>query len=138
MNQQLEQRIHSVEIDQMRKHFPQFSLHTGDGSLPFAPKGTVFWGGYLRTNNDQTYSVAVTYPVNFPDGSIRAYVQELMGVNTPHKYNDGRLCLYSNDHGGGGEGYVNCETTAATVVSWTAAWLNAYEVYKAKGVWPGP
>ncbi len=137
MNQQLEQRIHSVEIDQMRKHFPQFTLHTGDGSLPFAPKGTVFWGGYLRTNNDQTYSVAVTYPVNFPNGSIRAYVQELMGVSTPHKYGDGHLCLYSNDHGGPGEGQ-DSNTTAATIVSWTAAWLNAYEVYKAKGVWPGP
>lgn len=136
MNQELEQRIHSVEIMEMGKRFPQFTLHTGDGSLPFAPKGTVFWGGYLRTNNDQTYSVAVTYPVNFPNGSIRAYVKELMGVNTPHKYHDGHLCLYSNDHGGPGEGGGR-ETTAATVVGWTAAWLNAYEVYKAKGVWPG-
>lgn len=137
MNERLKERLESFEIKGMRRCFPQFKLFTGDGSYRFAPNGAVYWGGMLRTNNDKEYSVAVVYPVNWPDGQIRAYVRELMDVSTPHKYNDGHLCLYSNDHGGGGEGYVSGETTAATIVAWTAAWLNAYEVYQSKGVWPG-
>ena len=74
-------------------------------------------GGFLKTNNEQTYSVAVTYPVNFPDGSICAYVKELMGISTPHKYGLSRsLCLYSNDHGGPGEELVMASELSAPTV----------------------
>ena len=135
MNPDFQKRLMN-ESSLMERRFPQFAFFQGDGSYSFAPRGTFFWGGTLTTNFGTEYSLAVVYPPNYPHGQIKAYVNELRGVSTPHKYVDGHLCLYSNDHGGGGEG-VGDETTAATITAWAAAWLNAWEVYKRSGTWPG-
>lgn len=134
-NTALERKL-PVEAEQMRRTFSQFRLFEGHGEYPYTPVGSLFWGGRLKTNFDTEYSVAVVYPANYPYGQIRAFVRELQGVSTPHRYIDGHLCLYSNDHGGGGEG-IGLETTAATIVGWAAAWLNAWEVFKRTGNWPG-
>jgi hypothetical protein len=136
MNSELKKRIVDYEVPAMQKNFPQFKLFHGNAGLLFAPNGEIFWGGRLKTNFGTEYSVAVVYPPNYPHGQLRAFVNELMTVSTPHKYMDGHLCLYSNDHGGGGEG-IGSETTASTIVAWTAAWLNAWEVFQRNGVWPG-
>lgn len=135
MNLNFNKRLLS-ESKLMSKLFPQFKLFQSDGSYNFAPRGSFFWGGTLKTNFNNEYSLAVVYPPNYPYGQIKAFVRELMNVETPHKYMDGHLCLYSNDHGGGGEG-VGRETTAATITAWSAAWLNAWEVYQRSGEWPG-
>lgn len=138
MNRDFQNRISNFEGPMMSRKFPQFKLFRGDGSRSFTPSGCTYWGGKLTTNFDSSYSVAVVYPPNYPAaGEIRAYVAELAKHDDyiPHMYTDGHLCLYSNDHGGGGEG-VGSETTAVTVVAWAAAWLNAYEVYKRSGSWP--
>ncbi|HRV99620.1 MAG TPA: hypothetical protein P5201_13565 [Aminobacteriaceae bacterium] len=129
-------RLQKIESVVMSRKFPQFSLFKSKERSKYASVGDIYWGGKLRTNFGSVYSVAVVYPENFPYGQIKAYIPELIGVSTPHKYVDGHLCLYSNDHGGGGEGFGK-ETTAATVVGWTAAWLNAWEVYKRTKEWPG-
>lgn len=129
-------RFQKIERAAMALKFPQFRLFMGGGRFPFAGKGTLFWGGNLRTNFGNNYMLAVTYPENFPYGQIKAFVPSLLGKPAPHKYVDGHLCLYSNDHGGGGEG-IGKETTAAAVVGWSAAWLNAWEVYKRTAKWPG-
>jgi hypothetical protein len=104
--------------------------------MPFARNGELFWGGSLTTNFGTQYSVAIVYPQNYPHGQIKAFIKELLQVPTKHKYQDGHLCLYSNDHNGGGEG-IGAETTASTIVGWAAAWLNAYELDKRTGKWPG-
>lgn len=140
MNRDLFERIERFEKRDMARCFPQFKLFVGDGRYPFAPDANwTYWGGELKTNFGNTFSAAIVYPPNFPRaGSIQAYILELMHTNerVMHIYNDGHLCLYSNDHGGGGEG-VGRETTAATIVAWTAAWLNAFEVFRRTGNWPG-
>lgn len=132
----LSERIQAHEAPIMKRKFPQFALFQGDPSLPFASNGELFWGGTLTTNFGSSFSVAVVYPVSYPHGQTKVFVRELMGVRTPHKYVDGHLCLYSNDHGGGGEG-IGTETTAAALLGWAAAWLNAWEVYQRSGNWPG-
>lgn len=134
MNAQTKERIYRIEKPAMLKTFPQFQLYQGDGSFQFTPRGSIFWGGKLKTNFGSEYNVAIVYPVNYPHDQIKAYVKELIDVSTPHRYVDGHLCLYSNDHGGGGEG-TGIETTAVTITAWTATWLNAYEVYKRTGRW---
>lgn len=136
MNALLKDRLSRYEIASMQKKFPQFKLFEGDARFRFIPRGAMFWGGRLKTNFGTEYSLAVVYPVNYPNGQIKAFVQELMDVPTPHKYVDGHLCLYSNDHGGAGEG-IGSETTAVTIVAWAAAWLNAWEVYRRTKKWPG-
>ena len=129
-------RLNRIEKVIMNRKFPQFTLLQNSGGKKYMNKGDIFWGGKLRTNFGTVYSVAIAYPANFPYGQIKAFIPELLDTPTPHKYVDGHLCLYSNDHGGGGEGFGK-ETTAATIVSWTAAWLNAWEVYKQTKKWPG-
>ncbi len=131
-------RLQQVEIPLMKKKFPNFALYTNgaQGAQSFMKIGTVFWGGRLETNLGVPYTLAVAYPDNYPYGQLYAFVVELLQVKTPHKYVDGHLCLYSNDHGGGGEG-IGRETTAVTVVGWAAAWLNAWEVYQHTQRWPG-
>ncbi|MDR2522220.1 MAG: hypothetical protein LBC93_00735 [Synergistaceae bacterium] len=136
MNAESWQRIADYEAPAMRKKFPQFKLFQGNSKLPFAQNGETFWGGNLRTNFGTEYSVAVVYPRNYPHGQIKSFVRELMTTATPHKYVDGHLCLYSNDHDCGGDG-IGTETTASTIVAWTAAWLNAWEVFQRRGAWPG-
>lgn len=129
-------RLQEVEAKLMSRKFPEFKLYAAGKETSFLQEGTLFWGGRLTSNFGTVYSVAVAYPENFPYGQIKAYVVDLLHVETPHKYRDGHLCLYSNDHGGGGEGF-GTETTAVTVVGWTAAWINAYEVHRRTGRWPG-
>jgi hypothetical protein len=136
MNAELQKRITDYEAVSIKKNFPQFKLFYGNADMPFACSGELFWGGRLTTNFGTEYGVAVVYPKNYPHGQIKAFVTELMEVSTKHKYTDGHLCLYSNDHGGGGEG-IGAETTASTVIGWAAAWLNAYEIDKRTGRWPG-
>ncbi|MDR1508695.1 MAG: hypothetical protein LBS53_03580 [Synergistaceae bacterium] len=136
MNAELQKRISNYEAASMRKNFPQFKLFQGIGEFSFARNGELFWGGRLTTNFGTEYSVAVVYPQNYPHGQIKAFVKELLEVKTKHKSIDGHLCLYSSDHGGDGEGFGS-ETTASTIVGWTAAWLNAYEIDKRTGNWPG-
>ena len=137
-NSQNQRRLQQVEIPLMKRNFPHFALYSNgvNGSQSIMKQDTLFWGGKLGTNFGTTYTLAVAYPENYPYGQLHAFVVELLSVKTPHKYIDGHLCLYSNDHGGGGEG-IGRETTAVTVVGWTAAWLNAWEVYQRTQRWPG-
>jgi len=52
-----------------------------------------------------------------------------------HRYSDGHLCLYSNDHGGKGQGF-GPSMSVTSYVAWSAGWLHAYEIYKMTGTWP--
>ena len=94
MNADFQKRLMS-ESDLMGRRFPQFALFQGDGSYSFAPRGSVFWGGTLKTNFDTEYSLAVVYPPNYPHGQIKAFIRELMNISTPHKYMDGHLSGYT-------------------------------------------
>lgn len=135
-NEKNHYRLHKIETIIMKRKFPQFALYKSKEKKEYVRIDDIYWGGKLTTNFGNTYSVAIVYPQNFPYGEIRAFIPQLFKTPTPHKYTDGHLCLYSNDHGGGGEG-IGRETTAATIVGWTAAWLNAWEVYKRTQKWPG-
>ena len=123
------------EADAMQRHFPGMKLAQSRGQHDFLPHGAVYWHGALETNFGSRYHVFVVYPENYPHDEVKAYVKELMGVSTPHRYMDGHLCLYANNLGAG-DGYEE-ETTAVTITAWTAAWLNAWELYKRNGTWPG-
>ncbi len=136
-NPNLKNRL-SKESGVMTKKHPQFKLMEGDSQLAFAKKGSLFWAGKLRTNFGNVFNVAVVYPENYPYGEIKAFVMEFMKEkSSKHMYMDGHLCLYSNTHDGGKSQGVGMETTAPTIVAWTAAWLNAWEVYSRTGRWPG-
>ena len=89
----------------------------------------------LKTISGNIYKVVLTYPDFYPGGEIKAFVISPEINHHNHRYGDGRLCLYSNDHGGRGQGYGK-GMTAASYIAWTAAWLHAYEISTKTGQWP--
>lgn len=129
------------EEDLMSRKFPQFQLARGNGSVPFIPQWRPYWIGELTTREDNVYTAVIVYPENYPYNSdFHSYVLELVGRpfdQLPrHIYKNYSLCLYSNDHGGRGDG-ISRESTAVTVVGWVAAWLHGYEFFTKTGTWPG-
>lgn len=140
MRQNMEDRM-KFEIRTMERHYPQFVLARGDGSADFIPRGRLYWYGELTTRSGNTYTAVILIPQNFPyDFSFESYILELIGRpfnELPrHIYKNYSLCMYSNDHGGGGDG-ISRDSTAATVVGWISAWLHGYEYFKHTGFWPG-
>jgi len=131
------------ERELMAEKFPQFSLERAQLDLnihgwTIASKGQLYWRGSLMTVSGKSYSVALTYPPVYPGQEIRAYVIKPYQPNLSlgqHRYGDGHLCLYSNDHGGRGQG-TGPGMTAVTYVSWTSAWLHAMEIFLNTGRWP--
>lgn len=115
-----------AEDDTVRSRFPQFRLKKMGDKLA--------WVGTLVTNRGRDYEVAVVYPDSFPAEPPEAYIlhPKIKPRKAKHMYANGKLCLFHpRDHSYSGN------TTAATVIAWTAAWLFSYEDWRETGVWPG-
>jgi len=130
-----------MEFGLMAQRFPKFRLITAETDCQFdgvtvARAGDLYWLGRLRTHGGSIYAVVIAYPGGYPHEQARTFVVQPRITSSPHRYADGHLCLYSNDHGGGGEGFTAEVTTAVTYVGWVAAWLHAYEIWCRKGTWP--
>ncbi len=130
----------NTEASLMKQKFPQFEL--GHAEKDWAIHGTTmvradekYWLGKLRTNSGNIYTVLLVYPSYYPGGEIKCFVVSPVIDHVNHRYGDGRLCLYSNDHGGRGGG-TGLGMTAVSYTAWVATWLHAHEIYESKGIWP--
>jgi len=133
------QRLQS-EIEMMGNKFPQFLLgHAEDDKIihgyNIISTGQKYWLGTLKTISGNEYQTAIVYPTLYPGEEIRAYVIDPKIEQVKHMYGDRHLCLYSNDHGGKGQGHGS-SNTAVTIIGWVSAWLHAYEISMVKGTWP--
>jgi len=113
-----------LELKIMRDRYPQFELKNVDGRL--------VWHGFLRSNRGNYYEIAVVYPDNFPYEAPKAYILEPKISGAKHMFSDGSLCLFAPFDRTWEE-----KTTAATIVTWVATWIFAYEMWKETGEWPG-
>jgi len=128
------------EIQAMGEKFPQFQLGKASEDQRYhrwlvAGQSQLFWLGDLKTVSGNIYTTIITYPDHYPGMEIRSFIIEPYITGANHRYGDGHLCLYSNDHGGKGQG-TGKGMTAVSYVGWTAAWLHANEIYQVKGSWP--
>jgi hypothetical protein len=129
-----------TETHLMKQKFPQFQLGTAienkiiKGSV-VVKNGQKYWYGILKTCAGNIYTSLIVYPDHYPGQEIRSFIIEPLISSVSHRYGDGRLCLYSNDHGGRGQGHGK-GMTAVSYVGWTAAWLHAYEIFNKTGKWP--
>ena len=122
----------SVEREAM-KRFPGFDLSV------WRLDDRLCWTGQLRSgfDPDRRYLVSVIYRDRFPDEPPEvAFERPQLSEGTPHLLHAQRPCLYRPVEGTS-NGYDPARTTAATLVSWTALWIHAYETWKATGRWPG-
>lgn len=118
------------EIDAMNGSFPSFRLEDEGAGL--------FWSGSIRSSmTGRNYRVRVQYPYNFPDTAPIVVIEShQFPAGMPHLLNGNQPCLFTPSQGTH-HGYDPARTTAATLVSWTALWIHAYETWCETGEWPG-
>ncbi|MBS7250423.1 MAG: hypothetical protein KIH08_07510 [Candidatus Freyarchaeota archaeon] len=121
-----------IEVRAVKERYPQFELlKLEDGNLS--------WRGWLQTSRmadtfGKLYNVLIVYPSSFPSQPPSSYVAEISGKeSTPHQFPDGKLCLFDPDD----PKQWTPKSTAVVIITWTAAWLHAYEAWKKTGSWPG-
>jgi ubiquitin-protein ligase len=120
------------EVRAVKEHYPQFKLEKLNN-------GNLAWSGYLQTKKcedtyGRRYNVLIVYPPSFPSEPPSSYVGGISGKEgTPHQFSDGKLCLFDPDD----PNQWSPTCTAVVVITWTSAWLHAYEVWKKTGHWPG-
>ena len=129
-----------AEIAHMANKFPHFQLSETEGErmingYTITRAGQKYWLGDLKTISGNIYKVLLIYPVVYPGSEIKVYVISPQINHNSHIYGDGRLCLYSNDHGGRGQG-AGPSMTAVSYVGWAATRLHAHEIFQIKGTWP--
>ena len=106
-----------METEAMQERFGQFRLTIGD-------TGDVAWDGYLRTNRDNTYRVAVLYPRLYPFGAPSAFLLSPRS-QSQHLSPKGEMCLMTV-----GDKVWRTNTTAVAIIALAAAWLFAYETHE--------
>jgi ubiquitin-protein ligase len=144
----MKQREWGIDADRLKKEqavmakkFPRFQLRQATEAITqhdwhVASQGQLYWLGKLRTHSSRIYTIVLPYPDNYPYDQIPCFVIDPFIPQTEHRYSDGHLCLYSNDHGGRGQGWDPTSTTAVSYVAWTAAWLHAHEIWAKTHRWP--
>jgi hypothetical protein len=114
-----------VQQRHMTAKFPGFSFYKISCS-------NLGWTGQLKPQEDSpVYTVKIEYDVDHP----RVYViKPKILDNAPHRYDDGRLCLYYPKD----MSFDETSLISDTIVPWTAVWLYYYEIWLKEGVWWGP
>lgn len=117
------QRI-QLEVTQASRTFALIEAHlTVDGG--------VFVKAGLQTAVGNAYVAAIYFP-NYPSQMPRVQITKpAIQPGTGHRYNDGTICyLHPNMWNPG-------RHNLTFVLGRTAKWLNKYEVWRVRGIWPG-
>ena len=85
----------------------------------------------FQTSVGNLFTVVVNFP-NYPYQMPKVTItQPTIRLNSPHKYNDGTICYLHHNMWNPGQHDLTF------VLARIAKWLNKYEVWCVKGVWPG-
>jgi hypothetical protein len=113
-----------LEVAQAARTFAFVEAHpTNDGG--------VFVKTALQTTAGNAYVAAIYLP-NYPSQMPKVYItRPTILPGTGHQYKDGNICfLHPNMWNPG-------RHDLTFVLSRIAKWLNKYEVWRIRGVWPG-
>jgi ubiquitin-protein ligase len=111
------------EFAEAQKTFAYLELHpTTDGK--------VYAKTALQTPNGM-YVLSVKFPENYPNEMPRVYVDAPVIASAPHRYNAGNICYMHPTMWNPGIHHLTF------VVGRAAKWLNKYEIWRARGTWPG-
>lgn len=112
------------EVAEAQRSFSSVQLYpTSDGK--------VYAKAALQTLQSKTYVVSVRFPDNYPNEMPRVSVEAPVITNAPHQYQNGNICYLHPSMWNPGAHDLSF------VVKRTAKWLSKYEVWRAKGYWPG-
>jgi ubiquitin-protein ligase len=106
-------------------HFPGFALDTSPDDAWAIVTGT------LNTFTGRGYDIWITLPERYPHSLPVVYANGWKPIRNPHMYTDGTLCVMR-------PGQWSSFFSAASVVAKAAIWLNKYEIWIDRKIWPGP
>jgi hypothetical protein len=113
-----------LEIQQAAAHFPNIDSFT-------TTNGGIYIKAALQTSVGQAYVIAVTF-VGYPNTMPRVTVITPAVQHGMHMYTAGHICYMHPSV------WNPARHDLKFVLAQAAVWLNKHEIYKAKGVWPGP
>jgi hypothetical protein len=116
------QRIR-FEIQVASQHFPNIETATSNGEL--------FVRAALQTTVGQMYVISVTF-TGYPSQMPKVTVMAPKVAHSKHMYTAGHICYMHPTM------WNPAKHDLKFVLMQTAVWLGKHEVYKVKGVWPGP
>lgn len=108
----------------LRERFPGFSLAAGGGDLFGTAKGS------LTTFANISYAVRIELPRRYPFAVPEVYPDGWTPRDNPHMFGNNRICIMRSGQ------WVDYMSVAFAVTK-VALWLNKYEVWREKRVWPG-
>jgi len=106
-------------------HFPQFTLAESAAAGVYAVAT-----GKLSTFAGRSYRLRITLPSAYPHALPKINPDGWTPRHNPHVIGGG-LCVMRSSQ-------WNSFMSVAFVVAKSALWLNKYEVFLDKGIWPGP
>jgi len=112
------------EIRQAAEHFPNIETFS-------TPDGGIYIKAALQTSVGQMYIVAVSF-VGYPSAMPKVTVLTPAVRHSTHMYTAGNICFMHPSY------WNPAKHDLKYVLMQAAVWLNKHEIFKLKGVWPGP
>jgi ubiquitin-protein ligase len=112
------------EFNDAQKTFSMVELHP-------TTEGTVYARTALQTGAG-TYVLSIKFPDTYPNEMPRVYVDApALNARAPHRYQGGNICYLHPAMWNPGIHHLTF------VIGRAAKWLSKYEVWRARGEWPG-
>ena len=112
------------EIRQAMEQFPNIESYT-------SVDGSIYIKALLQTSVGQVYVICVTF-VGYAAEVPKVTVLSPAVTHSKHMYRGGHICFMHPSF------WNPAKHDLVFVLAQSAVWLNKHEVYKLKGVWPGP
>ena len=112
------------DILQAAGQFPNIETHTTLG-------GDIYIKALLQTSVGQLYVISIHF-TGYPFDLPRVAVVSPTVKHNQHMYTNGNICYMHPSL------WNPAKHDLIYVLAQSSVWLNKHEVYKQKGVWPGP
>lgn len=112
------------DIRRAREQFPNIETQPTIG-------GDIYIKALLQTSVGQMYVIYVTF-VGYPSEMPKVTVITPAVTHIQHMYSGGNICYMHPSV------WNPAKHDLIYVLAQTAVWLNKHEIFKRKGIWPGP
>jgi len=106
------------------EHFPNIETH-------MTVEGGIYIKAALQTSVGQIYVISMTFS-GYPSEMPKVIVITPAVTHVKHMYTAGHICYMHPNV------WNPAKHDVKFVLAQAAVWLNKHEVYKQKGIWPGP
>lgn len=93
--------------------------------------GSVYVRTAVQTSVGRQYVLSIKFPDTYPNEMPRVTIDAPAVTDSPHRYTAGHICYLHPSMWNPGSHNLTF------VIGRAAKWLNKYEVWRAKGRWPG-